>query len=93
MPSWGISAGALDNADALKISGHIFVDDKADFYDFADDAPRQTGAQHTAKVLSDLAKQFGDDFLQDALKKSRAFHGDKFADQVEKLIADSSAKP
>ena len=92
MPSWGISAGALDNADALKISGHIFVDDKADFYDFADDAPRQTGAQHTAKVLSDLAKQFGDDFLQDALKKSRAFHGDKFADQVEKLIADSSAQ-
>ena len=92
---WGVSVGALEETaelGELKIARHIYADRKPAFYDFSDNAPRQTGPEWVAEILSGLAKQFGDDFLQDALKKSRAHHGNAFTDQVEKLIADSSAQ-
>lgn len=89
--AWGVSVGALENADEIKLALHICIDDKPDFYDITGDAPRETGAQHTAKVLSSLAKQFGKEFLEDALQKSRKFHGEKFAAEVERLIAEKAA--
>ena len=36
----GIFAGSLDGAAGLKIFEHIFVADKGDYYDIADDVPR-----------------------------------------------------
>lgn len=84
---WEISAGALACSDGLKLAGHIFIDNKAAFYELADNAPRHTGAEHTAAALSDLAAQYGDEFLRDALTKSRRHFGGKFADEVEKLIS------
>ena len=42
---WAVSAGALDTAEGLRITEHIWIDDKPDFYDFANDAPRLTAAQ------------------------------------------------
>ena len=88
---WGVAAGALDSAAGMKTGGHIFIDDKADFYEFSGEAPRQTGAQHTAAVLLQLAAQFGEEFLREALQKSRDFHGEKFTAEVEKLIAQNTA--
>ena len=35
-----VSAGALDMPTGLEAERHIFVDDKADFYDIADDLPQ-----------------------------------------------------
>lgn len=48
---WGVSAGALDDPSGLTIARHIWVDDKPDFYDFSDDAPRLTAAQAEAREL------------------------------------------
>jgi hypothetical protein len=48
---WGISAGALDDASGLTIARHIWVDDRPNFYDFSDTAPRLTAAQAEAKGL------------------------------------------
>ncbi|MBE8158102.1 MAG: GFA family protein [Betaproteobacteria bacterium] len=90
IPQWGVSAGALDSAAGMEIAKHIFIDDKADFYNFADDAPKKTGAEHTAEILSRLAAQFGEEFLRDALQKSREFHGEKFAAEVKKLTAKNA---
>lgn len=36
----GIGAGCLEGATGLKISQHIFVKDKGDYYDINDDAPQ-----------------------------------------------------
>ncbi len=40
----GIVAGSLDAPTGLRTIGHIFVADKADFYEIADDAPRFAGS-------------------------------------------------
>ena len=43
------SAGALDDQGRFTaISNHIFVDEKPDYYEFADTAPRLTGAETIA---------------------------------------------
>jgi hypothetical protein len=40
-----LAAGAMDDPTAFRgIENHIFVDEKPAFYEFADDAPRLTGA-------------------------------------------------
>lgn len=39
------SANLLEPGHGLSIERHIWVDDKPDFYDFADDAPRLTAAE------------------------------------------------
>ena len=38
-----INAGSLDQPTGLKLSGHIFVDDKADYYDLNDSLPKFAG--------------------------------------------------
>lgn len=44
-----VAAGALDDQASLKGPGqHIFVDQKPTYYEFADDAPRLTGAEAIA---------------------------------------------
>ncbi len=40
----GIVAGSLDPPTGLRTIGHIFVADKADFYEIADDAPQFAGS-------------------------------------------------
>lgn len=38
-------SGHFDLPDGLEIEEHFFIDEKPDFYDFTDDAPRLTGAE------------------------------------------------
>lgn len=38
-----INAGSLDQPTGLKITSHIFVDDKADYYEITDDLPKYAG--------------------------------------------------
>jgi hypothetical protein len=38
-----IFAGTLDATTGLQIAGHIFCDDKGDYYDIADDVPQSGG--------------------------------------------------
>ena len=38
-----LNAGSLDQPTGLKLSGHIYVDDKADYYDITDDLPKFAG--------------------------------------------------
>ena len=80
-----VAVGALDDERALTIHKHIFIDDKASFYEFADDAPRKTGAEHTAEVLITLTKRYGEDFLKTAIEQARAHNGDAYADEVRRL--------
>ncbi len=40
-----VSAGSLDAAPGVDISEHIFIEEKPAYYDFADSAPRVTGAE------------------------------------------------
>lgn len=48
-----VAVGALDDRSVIeKIASHIFFDSKPDFYDFADDAPRLTGAEVVAQFLA-----------------------------------------
>ncbi len=42
---WAVSVGTLAEDHGQEIVEHIWIDDKPDFYDFADDAPRKTAAQ------------------------------------------------
>ncbi len=42
---WAVSVGTLAEGHGQAIVEHIWIDDKPDFYDFADDAPRKTAAQ------------------------------------------------
>ncbi len=46
---WAVSVGTLAEGHGQRIAEHIWVDDKPDFYDFADDAPRLTAAQAMAR--------------------------------------------
>ena len=39
----GINAGSLDQPTGLALENHIFVDDKADYYDIADSLPKFAG--------------------------------------------------
>ena len=46
-----VSAGSLDGKDALEpLEEHIFIDKKPPWYEFADDAPRLTGAEFMARL-------------------------------------------
>jgi hypothetical protein len=48
-----VSAGSLDDQDAIgPVIEHIFADSKPSWYDFADDAPRITGAEFVARFQS-----------------------------------------
>lgn len=83
---WVVSAGAT-NPDSARIVQHIYIEEKPAFYDFADNAPRITGAQFVAGLFAQMQNKFGDAFLQDALPKVRRENGDAFADEVEKILA------
>ena len=46
-----ITAGSLDDKESLApIAEHIFIEQKNDYYEFADDAPRLTGAELMARA-------------------------------------------
>lgn len=53
-PSYGdifsISVASLDNSKDVKITKHIYIESKPDYYDFADDAPRLTGEEFLAQL-------------------------------------------
>ena len=86
---WAVSAGALDDDSALRIVRHIFYDHKGDFYETADEAPRQGSVEFTAKVLLSLKKQHGDEVAQMALAQLREHSGEEFAREVEKALNSS----
>ncbi|MGI9413543.1 MAG: GFA family protein [Hyphomicrobiales bacterium] len=46
-----ISAGSLDQPTGLKVTKHIYVDEKGDYYEIADDLPKFEG--HDTPVASD----------------------------------------
>lgn len=83
--------GALDDDNAAtKIGEHIFIDEKPGFYDTNDDAPRLSGAAFTARVMTQLAAQYGDGFLTAAMADMRKHSGDAFVDEVQKLMAQKA---
>ena len=43
---WTVSAGTLPDESVPPIIEHIWVDDKASYYAFRDDAPRKTAAEY-----------------------------------------------
>ena len=63
---WGVAAGALENPPPMKIKQHIFIDEKPDFYDFADNAPRMTG-EEWFKVLVKMVRETEGDAAADQL--------------------------
>jgi len=46
---WAVSVGAVGEGHEQEIVEHIWIDDKPDFYDFADGAPRKTAAECLAE--------------------------------------------
>ncbi|MBV7257883.1 GFA family protein [Pacificimonas sp. WHA3] len=46
---YSFQAGLFSDADALSMSEQIFIDEKPDYYSFADDTPKLTGAEVKAK--------------------------------------------
>lgn len=85
--NWGVAVGALEDSVDLKLAQHIYIDDCAKFYAFADNAPQKTGAQFVAQIFAILKEKHGEGFLQAAVPQMRAHHGDAFADQVLQLMA------
>ena len=85
---WVVLAGAIDDDGALSIKEHIFIDDKAAFYELADDAPRQTGAMFTARVMVGMAEKYGEDALTQAMAQLREHSGESHAAEVEKHIRE-----
>lgn len=83
---WDVAVGALDSQANLKIARHIFIDDKPDFYDLADAAPRVTGAVCVARILGELKARHGDGMIAAVMKQIRARNGDAFAAEVEKNL-------
>ena len=69
---WVVMVGALENPPPLKIARHIFVDEKPDFYDFADDAPRLTGEEWFAVVVEMLRAKKGDAYADKAIEMAKA---------------------
>lgn len=46
-----VSAGSLDQIETLEpIEQHVYVEKKPEWYEFADDAPRLTGAEYIARM-------------------------------------------
>lgn len=54
---WAVNAHALETAEGLEVTEHIWVDDKPDFYEFADRAPRLTAADWLARHAAKEPKQ------------------------------------
>lgn len=42
---YALSAGALDDQSGLTLTGQIFIDEKPEWYAFANDTPKMTGAE------------------------------------------------
>lgn len=47
---WFIQIGCLDLLGDIALVEHIFIEDKPTHYDFADDAPRLSGAEFLARM-------------------------------------------
>ncbi len=47
---WSIAGGTLDLPEGLSVAKEIFVDEKPDYYTFAGDQPRLTGAEFLASI-------------------------------------------
>jgi hypothetical protein len=46
-------SGSFDMPKGLSVTEHYFIDEKPDYYDVADDAPKLTGAEVFAKYAPD----------------------------------------
>ena len=69
---WVVFAGALENPPPLKIERHIFIDEKPDFYDFTDNAPRLTGEEWFKVVVEILRAEKGDAVADQAIEMAKA---------------------
>lgn len=45
---YALSAGTIDDQSRLSLSKQIFIDEKPDYYDFANETPKLTGAEFIA---------------------------------------------
>ena len=50
LSDWTVNLNALGDDHGLAINEHIWVDQKPDFYDFADTTPRLTEAEFMARL-------------------------------------------
>jgi hypothetical protein len=50
LPSISIFAGTLDQPSGLKLVEHIYVEEKADYYEITDTLPQRQGFSITAKI-------------------------------------------
>ncbi len=48
----GVSVGTLNDQSDIKITEHIFIDMKPDYYDFKDDCPRLTEEEFLKSIAS-----------------------------------------
>lgn len=53
---YNVSVGALDDSSGLKMAMHIYIDEKPDYYDFADECPRLTGKEFLAAIEAERAE-------------------------------------
>lgn len=50
--TYSFSAGVLDDQTGIQLTMQIFIEEKPDYYDFANDTPRLTGAEAMALLSS-----------------------------------------
>ncbi len=50
---YSFSAGALEDQSQLTLAQQIFIDEKPDYYDFANDTPKLTGEEVVAAFIAD----------------------------------------
>ncbi|MGE0023156.1 MAG: GFA family protein [Hyphomicrobium sp.] len=55
--TYSFSTGVLDDANDLRLTMQIFIEDKPDYYDLANDTPKLTGAEAMALLSGDEAKE------------------------------------
>lgn len=48
--SYSLTAGLFDDTDAITMSEQIFIDEKPDYYSFAEDTPKKTGPEIIAEA-------------------------------------------
>ncbi len=56
---YSFSAGSLDDANGLDLVAQIFIDEKPDYYDFANETPKLTGAEVFAAFQAKSAREGG----------------------------------
>ncbi len=71
-PTVSVFAGSLDDADGLAVKGHMFVKEKGDYYDIADDLPQFEGRPQGAGIRNQLWAHGADNSIRENEEQSNA---------------------